>query len=86
LDLKFASELKALEVLKISGTKIKKLNTLSSLTHLKELDISNTSIKSVKPIESLISLKMVTCYNTLIKAKAIDGFKSSHPDCQVLYY
>jgi len=86
LDLDFISELKALEVLKISGTKIKKLNPLSSLTHLKELDISNTSIKSLKPIESLISLKMITCYNSLIKAKAIDGFKSSHPDCQVLYY
>ncbi len=86
IDLEFTGELKALKILKISGTRVKKLNPVSSLTHLEELDISNTSIKSLKPIESLMNLKMISCYNTFLKEKAIDGFKSNHPDCQVLYY
>ena len=85
-DLEFLSELKALEVLKISGTKIKKLNPLSNLSHLKELDISNTAIKSLKPIDKLMNIEMITCFNTDLKSKAVESFKSDHPDCTMVYY
>jgi len=86
IDVSTISNLSQLEVLKIAGTKIKNLNSLEGLYELKELDISSTIVKSFKPINDLKKLERIVCYNTKLKQKAIDGLKSSRPDCQVYYY
>lgn len=85
-DLEAIKESKNLKVLNISGTKIKSLKSIKNLVNLEILIINNTRIKSIKQLESLTRLKELRCYNTGIKSSKIDAFKSSHPDCEVVYY
>jgi Leucine-rich repeat (LRR) protein len=78
-------KLKKLKKLNCAGTQIKRLDALEKMENLEYLDCSNTNVSKLSPLDylPLITLK---CYNTKVSARAIENFKSTHPDCQVIYY
>lgn len=85
-DLSPISNLKNLKKLNLSGTNLKVLKGLESLSELEELDVASTNLRSLKPIDGLRNLKKLTCFNTRLTSRAVDSFKSSHPDCEVRFY
>ena len=85
-DLEAVGKLTNLKSLNIAGTKVKSLKRIRGLVNLEVLIINNTGIKSLKDIESFANLKELRCYNTKIKSSRIEAFKSTHPDCEVIYY
>lgn len=74
-----------LKKLNCSGTQIKRLDPLEKLEKLEYLDCSNTNVNKLDDLEYL-PLKTLKCYNTKVSTRAIQNFKSSHPDCNVIYY
>jgi Leucine-rich repeat (LRR) protein len=80
------SNLFELKKLNLSGTNLKSLKGLETLLALEELDVANTSLRSLKPIEALSNLKKLSCFNTNLNSRAIDSYKSSHPNCEVRFY
>jgi len=78
-DIEVISKLKNLVRLNCAGTQIKKLNGIEKLQSLEFMDCSNTYVDQ-------LPLKTLRCYNTKVSGKAIDKFKSRHPDCNVIYY
>ena len=78
-------KLKSLKKLNVAGTLIKRLNALEKLEHLEYLDCSNTNVNKLDPLDYL-PLKNLKCYNTKVTIRTIENFKSSHADCQVVYY
>ena len=85
-DLKALGTLTALRMLNVSGTQVKSLSNIENFTKLEELNISNTEVKSIKGLESLPALTSLKCFNTKISEKNIEKFKSSKPNCEVVYY
>ncbi|MDX5337626.1 MAG: leucine-rich repeat domain-containing protein [Cyclobacteriaceae bacterium] len=85
-DLSPISNLTNLKYLNISGTNLKNLKGLETLSALEELDVASTNLRSLKPIENLNNLKKLSCFNTRLTSRAVDSFKSSHPDCEVRFY
>ena len=85
-DLEFVGTLSHLRILNIAGTKIKSLKPIRDLQNLEKLFINNTDIKSLKPIEKMVNLKIIRCYNTKLKASKVQGYKSSHPGVEVVFY
>jgi len=85
-DLTPISNLSLLKKLNISGTNLKTLKGLESLLELEELDVASTNLRNLKPIDGLQNLKKLTCFNTNLTSRAVDSFKSSHPDCEVRFY
>jgi Leucine-rich repeat (LRR) protein len=84
-ELKPLRSLENLKSLNCSGTQISSLSYLEALSNLESIDFSNTSVKSIDAISNM-SLKILKCYNTRVSSKAIQKFKDSHPDCNVIYY
>lgn len=80
------SNLVQLKKLNISGTNLKALKGLETLVALEELDVASTNLRSLKPLEGLSNLKKLSCFNTNLTSRAVDSFKSSHPDCEVRFY
>lgn len=74
-----------LKKLNCSGTQIKRLDVLEKLEKLEYLDCSNTSVSKLTDLDYL-PLKTLKCYNTKVSTRAIQNFKASHPDCNVIYY
>ena len=85
-DLEAIGQLENLKLLNIAGTKVKSLKRIKGLLNLEVLIINNTDIKSLKDIEGFSNLNELRCYNTKIKSSKIETFKSTHPDCEVVYY
>jgi Leucine-rich repeat (LRR) protein len=85
-DLAPISNLTNLKKLNLSGTNLKGLKGLENLSNLEELDVASTNLRSLKPLEGLRSLKKLTCFNTNLTTRAVDSFKSSHPECEVRFY
>ena len=85
-DIKALANLTAIRILNISGTQVKSLKGIENLSKLEELTISNTEVKSIKGLESLPALTSLKCFNTKISEKNIEKFKSSKPNCEVVYY
>lgn len=77
--------LKKLTRLNCAGTQIKRLDALEKLENLEYLDCSNTNVSKLSPLDYL-PLKTLKCFNTKVSGKAIENFKASHPECQVIYY
>ncbi len=75
-----------LKELNLSGTPVKDLKPLKGLVNLKSLECQNTDVKSLKPIEGLRGLRSLKCYNTKIKARDIENFQKSVPQCEVVFY
>lgn len=84
-DLKPLRSLQNLKTLNCSGTQITSLSILEELQTLESVDCSNTGVKSLDALDGL-PLKTLKCYNTRITSKAIEKFKKSNPDCNVVYY
>jgi Leucine-rich repeat (LRR) protein len=84
-ELKPIGNLDNLKVFNCAGTQIKKLDPLERVNDLESLDCSNTKVGSLDPVERL-PLKTLKVYNTKISARAIEKFKESKPDCNVIYY
>ncbi|HEY3403767.1 MAG TPA: leucine-rich repeat domain-containing protein [Ohtaekwangia sp.] len=84
-DLKSIGTLKELRKLNCSGTQIRRLDPIANLIFLEHLDCSNTNVSRLDPLNNL-ELKTFTCYNTKVSSRAIENFKSKHPECQVVYY
>ncbi len=80
------SNLRALKKLNISGTNLKTLKGLEALSALEELDVASTNLRNLKPIDGLNNLKKLSCFNTNLTSRAVESFKSSHPDCEVRFY
>ncbi|GAA0880901.1 hypothetical protein GCM10009119_38710 [Algoriphagus jejuensis] len=80
------SSLRALKKLNISGTNLKTLKGLENLTSLEELDVASTNLRSLKPLDGISSLKKLSCFNTRLNSRAVDSFKSAHPECEVRFY
>ena len=78
-------KLKKLKKLNCAGTQIKRLDALEKMESLEYLDCSNTNVTKLSPLDYL-PLTTLKCYNTRVSARAIENFKASHPDCQVIYY
>ncbi len=85
-DLAPISNLFELKKLNLSGTNLKSLKGLETLVALEELDVANTGLRSLKPIEGLSNLKKLSCFNTNLTTRAVDSFKTSHPNCEVRFY
>ncbi|GAB3218860.1 leucine-rich repeat domain-containing protein [Algoriphagus aestuariicola] len=85
-DLSPISNLRELKKLNISGTNLKTLKGLEPLIALEELDVASTNLRSLKPLDGITSLRKLSCFNTNLSSRAVDSFKSSHPDCEVRYY
>ena len=75
-----------LETIKCSGTQVDDLKYLSTLINLKQLECFNTDVKKLKPLKDLHQLEELRCYNTRVSENEVDKFKSSHPNCKVVYY
>ena len=58
---------------------------MEKLEYLEFLDCSNTNVSKLSPLDYL-PLKTLTCYNTKVSSRAIENFKASHPDCEVIFY
>jgi len=84
-DLKPIRSLQNLKTLNCSGTQISSLSILEELQTLESVDCSNTGVKSLDALYGL-PLKTLKCYNTRISSKAIEKFKNSNPECNVVYY
>lgn len=78
-------KLKKLKRLNCAGTQIKRLDAMEKLEYLEFLDCSNTNVSKLSPLDYL-PLKTLTCYNTKVSSRAIENFKASHPDCEVIFY
>lgn len=78
-------KLKKLTRLNCAGTQIKRLDALEKLENLEYFDCSNTNVSKLDPLDYL-PLKTLKCYNTKVSSRTIENFKSSHPDCNVVYY
>ncbi|MBP9925732.1 MAG: leucine-rich repeat domain-containing protein [Cyclobacteriaceae bacterium] len=74
-----------LKGLDCSGTLIRKLDDFGDLPMLESLDCSNTAVRKLDPVSNRSLLKL-TCYNSKVSAKRVAAFKSSNPDCKVIYY
>lgn len=85
-DLQPISNLKNLQKLNLSGTNLKGLKGLENLVGLVELDVASTNLRSLKPLEGLKSLKKLSCFNTNLTTRAVDSFKTTHPECEVRFY
>ncbi len=85
-DLRPLSPLEELEYLNVSGTNVKILRGLESSYSLKELDIASTNVRTLRHIKSLSNLQKLVCYNTRLGKRAVDLFKRSNPNCEILYY
>lgn len=77
--------LQFLKTFSCSGTQVSSLSALEELPALESLDCSNTGVKKIDALEDL-PLKSLKCYNTSISTKAINKFKASHPQCNVVHY
>lgn len=80
------SNLSNLKTLNISGTNLKTLKGLEALFALEELDVASTNLRNLKPIDGLHNLKKLVCFNTNLSSRAVETFKSNHPDCEVRFY
>ena len=78
-------KLKNLKKLNCAGTQIRRLDALEKLSKLEYLDCSNTNVTKLTSLDYL-PLKTLKCYNTKVSTRAIENFKSAHPDCNVIYY
>lgn len=78
-------KLKKLTKFNCAGTQIKRLDALEKLERLEYLDCSNTNVSKLSPLDYL-PLKTLKCFNTKVSSKAIENFKASHPECNVIYY
>ncbi|WP_111672167.1 leucine-rich repeat domain-containing protein [Algoriphagus litoralis] len=85
-DLTAISNLTNLKKLNISGTNLKTLKGLEPLLALEELDVASTNLRNLKPLDGLTNLKKLSCFNTNLTSRAVDSFKSNHPDCEVRFY
>lgn len=77
--------LKKLKKLNCAGTQIKRLDALEKMEKLEYLDCSNTNVNKLSPLDYL-PLTTLKCYNTKVSTRAIENFKASHTNCQVIYY
>jgi Leucine-rich repeat (LRR) protein len=77
--------LKKLKKLNCAGTQLKRLDALEKMENLEFLDCSNTNVSRLSPLDYL-PLKTLKCYNTKVSTRAIENFKASHPECNVIYY
>jgi Leucine-rich repeat (LRR) protein len=84
-DLYVIWKLKKLKKLNCSGTQIKRLDALEKLENLEYLDCSNTNVNRLSSLDYL-PLKTLKCYNTRVSNRAIENFKATHPECEVVYY
>lgn len=84
-DLRPLRSLENLKTFNCSGTQVSSLSALEEIQTLEAVDCSNTSVKSIDAIYGL-PLKTLKCYNTRISSKAIEKFKDSNPQCNVVYY
>ena len=84
-DLKVIGSLQKLRYLNCSGTQIRRLDPVEKLENIEYLDCSNTNVSKLDPLQHL-HLKTLKCYNTKISKRAIENFKASHPECNVIYY
>lgn len=75
-----------LKRLNLSGTNLKNLKGLETLYNLEELDVASTNLRSLKPLDGLSNLKRLICFNTRLTSRAVDSFRSSHPECEVRFY
>ncbi len=80
------ANLRQLKKLNISGTNLKTLKGLESLAVLEELDVASTNLRSLKPLDGITTLRKLSCFNTNLNSRAVQSFKSSHPDCEVRFY
>jgi len=78
-------KLKKLTKLNCAGTQIKRLDALEKMENLTYLDCSNTHVNKLSALDYL-PLKTLKCFNTRIPNRVIENFKSSHPECDVVYY
>ena len=78
-------KLKKLTKLNCAGTQLKKLDALEKLENLTYLDCSNTNVSKLRALDYL-PLKTLKCYNTKVPNRVIENFKTSHPECNVVYY
>lgn len=85
-DLESVANLMELRKLNLSGTNLKNLKGLESLYSLEELDVASTNLRSLKPLDGLSNLRKLVCFNTRLTSRAVDTFKSSHPNCEVRFY
>jgi Leucine-rich repeat (LRR) protein len=84
-ELKIIGSLSGLRRFNCSGTRVKRLDALKSLELLEQLDCSNTFVSKLDPLASL-PLKMLKCFNTKVSSRAVDKFKKSKPECEVIFY
>ncbi|PIB36039.1 hypothetical protein BFP72_11845 [Reichenbachiella sp. 5M10] len=82
-DLKGLTSLKELNG---SGTSITSLKGVSELHQLELLDVSNTRIWRLGRLSELQNLKKLICNNTRLLQMVVDDFKTSNPECEVVYY
>ncbi len=75
-----------LKRLNLSGTNLKTLKGLETLYNLEELDVASTNLRSLKPLDGLSNMKQLICFNTRLTSRAVDSFRSSHPECEVRFY
>lgn len=75
-----------LKRLNLSGTNLKTLKGLETLYNLEELDVASTNLRSLKPLDGLSNMKRLICFNTRLTSRAVDSFRSSHPECEVRFY
>ncbi len=75
-----------LKRLNLSGTNLKTLKGLETLYNLEELDVASTNLRSLKPLDGLSNMKQLICFNTRLTSRAVDSFRSKHPECEVRFY
>lgn len=78
--------LRELRILNCKGSGIKNLKPLVYLDQLSQLDISNTAVRSLTPLTELRNLSVLLCYNTKVSGRAIDKFRTEHPQTEITFY
>ena len=75
-----------LEILKISGTQIKNLKYLARMNKLKVVEMYNTRVSNLDVFETMNQLTSLKIFNTKISEKKVAKFKTTHPNCEVVFY
>lgn len=84
-DLSYIQHLSNLKVLKLSGSKVRKLDGLQN-SKLEELEIFSTDIRNIKPLHHIQTLRVLKCYSTKLNDRKIEAFKQENRRCNVVYY
>ncbi|MCX6252816.1 MAG: hypothetical protein NTX61_18940 [Bacteroidetes bacterium] len=78
--------LSGLEVLKFSGTQVKNLKYIQNMIRLKELEFYNTRVSNLDVLDNIRILKSLKIFNTKVSEKKVEKFKTTHPECEVVFY